>query len=445
MSNTTEASKESTSNKVTTLDVRHEPDPNVNPLEYSIDYEVIQLLNNEPFVGGISMYIPKVQDWKVDTAYVSCDKQGNIRMGYNPDFFRSMPTAHRQGVIMHEILHIAFMHIAERAVSDRKFSRLWNVATDLAINSVIGDANLPEFCLMPGRAPKTDDPKLAALIKSFPKLESADWYMARLQEFSEANGNKNGEGEYTIQIGNADGETIDGHGGWGDVPDEIRDIMREQVRDLVEKGVKAAQQRASWGSMPQEVQNQIEALLRHELNWKAILRMFIGRARSMERNSTMKRINKRLPYMLPGAKRSTIANVLWAIDQSGSVGDEDVQRGLAEAFACSKEASIDVVNFDTEIDMSSFASVKNGQNFKWRRTRSGGTDFDCVQRFLNNPKNRGKYSAVIMFTDGYAPKMGAIVGTKVLWIITESGDIGAPRSGDLVVKMNQKDKSVKRV
>ena len=158
----------------------------------------------------------------------------------------------------------------------------------------------------------------------------------------------------------------------------------------------------------------------------------------------MKRINKRLPYMMPGAKRSTIANVLWAIDQSGSVGDEDVQRGLAEAFACSKEASIDIVNFDTEVDMSSFASVKNGQNFKWRRTRSGGTDFDCVQRFLNNPKNRGKYSAVIMFTDGYAPKMGAIVGTKVLWVITETGDIGAPRQGDLVVKMG-KDKSVKRV
>ena len=444
MSTTTETGKDSTVNKVTKLDVRHEPDPNVNPLEYSIDPDVIQLLNDEPFLGGISMHIPKVQDWKVDTAYVSCDRQGNIRMGYNPDFFRSMPGMHRRGVVMHEILHIAFMHIAERAVADRKRSRLWNVATDLAINSVIGENKLPEFCLMPGRAPKTDDPKLAELIKSFPKFESADWYMARLEQFAEDNNKKNGEGEYTIEVGNSDGETIDGHGGWGDVPEEIRDIMREQVRNLVEKGVKAAQQRASWGSIPQEIQGQIEALLRHELDWKAILRMFIGRARSMERHSTMKRINKRLPYMMPGAKRSTIANVLWAIDQSGSVGDEDVQRGLAEAFACSKEASIDIVNFDTEVDMSSFASVKNGQNFKWRRTRSGGTDFDCVQRFLNNPKNRGKYSAVIMFTDGYAPKMGAIVGTKVLWVITETGDIGAPRQGDLIVKMG-KDKAVKRV
>ena len=87
---------------------------------------------------------------------------------------------------------------------------------------------------------------------------------------------------------------------------------------------------------------------------------------------------------------------------------------------------------------------KNMNNFKWKRTRNGGTDFDCVQRYLNNPKHRGKYSAVIIFTDGYAPKMGAIVGTKVLWVITESGDASNTRPGDLVAKMGP-DKTIKRV
>jgi len=47
-------------------------------------------------------------------------------------------------------------------------------------------------------------------------------------------------------------------------------------------------------------------------------------------------------------------------------------------------------------------------------------------------------------TDGYAPKMGAVVGTKVMWIITETGDMSAARPGDLVVKMGVKDKTVKR-
>jgi hypothetical protein len=48
-----------------------------------------------------------------------------------------------------------------------------------------------------------------------------------------------------------------------------------------------------------------------------------------------------------------------------------------------------------------------------------------------------------MFTDGFAPKMGAIVGTKVMWVITEHGDMGTPRPGDLVVQMTSKE-GVKR-
>jgi len=434
-------------NKVTSLNVRHEPDPDVPSQEYRFDSEFIELMQEEPFLGGMSMHIPKVADWKVDTAYVCADKQGNIKLGFNPDFMRGLPSKQRKGVLMHEIFHVAFMHIAERAVADRKRSRLWNVATDLAINSIICSDKLdklPDFCLLPGRAPKTDDPKLAELIKSLPKLQSADWYMARLEEYAEENQKQNSDGEYTLEIGNEDGETLDGHGGWGDLPDEFRDIMREQVRELVEKGAKVAQQRASWGSIPSEIAAQIEALLKNELDWKAILRMFIGRTRSMERHSTMKRINKRLPYMMPGAKRSTVAKIICAIDQSGSVSDNDVQRFLAETFAASKEGEIEIINFDTAIDEKSHQKIRNGQNFKWQRTRCGGTDFNAVQRYLNDSKRRGKYSACIIMSDGYAPKMGAVVGTKVMWVITESGDTSAARPGDLIVKMGKESKSVKR-
>lgn len=390
------------------------------------------------------MYIPKVPDWKCDTAYVGCDKQGNIKMGINPDFFRSLTNKERKGVIVHELFHVIFMHISERRVADKNRAKPWNIATDLAINSIIGPEKLPSFCLMPGVAPKTDDAKLAELIRSFPKLESADWYMARLEEYAKENGKGgDGEGGYELSVGNSEGETLDSHEGWGEIPGELRDIVRETVRDLVEKGSQTAQRRASWGSVPSEIVGIIEAMLKRELDWKSILRMFMGRARSLERVSTMRRLNKRLPYLMPGARRSTQAKVLWAIDQSGSVGDDDVQRGLAAAFDCSREAGIDIVNFDTEVDEASFQHVENGQNFKWKRTRCGGTDFDCVQRYLNDAKNRGKYSAVIMFTDGYAPKMGAVVGTKVMFLITETGDKGAARPGDLVVQIGR-EKSVQR-
>lgn len=425
------------------LNVRHEPDPSVNPDEYRIDTALVEVLHSEPFSGEISMRVPKVSNWKIDTAYVGADKEGNIHMGYNPDFMRSLPQNQKVGVIIHEILHIAFGHIAERAPANKQDAKIFNIAADLAINSIIGASRLPEFCLMPGRAPKSDDPKLAELIKSFPMMESADWYFNRLKDYADKNKNSDGS-DYEFSIGNEDGETLDSHGSWGDVPEEVKDILRNKTKELLESGVKNAQKSAKWGTIPSEIQSVLEKMLRNVLDWKAILRMFLGRTRSIERVSTMKRLNKRLPYMMPGAKRSTIANVLCAIDQSGSVSDEDVQRFLAETFAASKEGQIDIVNFDTEIDEKSFQSVRNGQNFKWQRTRCGGTDFNAVQNYLNNSKNRGKYSACIIMTDGYAPKMGAVVGTKIMWIITENGDISAARPGDLVVKMDENNKAVKR-
>jgi len=423
--------------------VRHEPDPSVPVDEYRIDSALVEVLHSEPFSSEISIRTPKIQNWKVDTAYVAADKEANIHLGYNPDFMRSLPHEQKVGVIIHEILHIAFGHIAERAPADKKDAKIFNIAADLAINSIIGEKRLPEFCLMPGRAPKTDDPKLAQLIKSFPKLESTDYYFNRLKEYAEQNGGGNSD-DYEFSLGNENGETLDSHGGWGDVPEEVKDILKNKAKEMLEAGVKNAQRSAKWGTIPSEVATMLEKLLKNELDWKAILKMFLGRTRSLERVSTMKRVNKRLPYMMPGAKRSTIANVLCAIDQSGSVSDEDVQRFLAETFAASKEGKIDIINFDTEMDENSLQSITNGQNFKWVRTRCGGTDFDAVQRYLNNSKRRGKYSACIIMTDGYAPKMGAIVGTKVMWVITESGDISAARSGDLVVKMG-KDKTVKKV
>jgi hypothetical protein len=40
--------------------------------------------------------------------------------------------------------------------------------------------------------------------------------------------------------------------------------------------------------------------------------------------------------------------------------------------------------------------------------------------------------------------MGTIIGSKVMWVISEGGDISAARPGDLIVKMGSKSKTVQR-
>jgi len=439
--------KETTENKKTGtgLQVRHEPDPTVNPDEYNFDRDIILMLMNEQFLGTFGMSMVKQADWKCDTAYVGVHKGStSLVVGYNPDFMRSLTSMERQGVFKHEYYHALFMHVTDRGMANSKFARLWNVAADLAINSIIleqSEKHLPDFCLLPGRAPKfCEDEKLSKLIQGFPKMQSADFYMDKLEEHAKENGQMNGEGQYIVQIGDGSGETLDGHGGWGDVPDELRDIIREQINQAIDEGLKNVQRTTQWGSVPSATQAAIQALRKHEVDWKSIVRMFAGRCRSMDRDSTIKKRNKK-HFGFPGVKRQTVARLLWAIDQSGSMADEDVQMGLAEGFACSMETDIDVVNFDTEMDEASFRTVKRGQGFKWERTRCGGTDFNCVARYVNSPKNRGKWTGLVIMTDGYADNLQRVSGAKVLWLITPSGTMERVRQGDLSVKMKASKKA----
>jgi predicted metal-dependent peptidase len=124
------------------------------------------------------------------------------------------------------------------------------------------------------------------------------------------------------------------------------------------------------------------------------------------------------------------------IDQSGSMADEDIALLYSELEGLAKEVSIDTYNFDVTIDKKSHKSWKRGEKLPAiGRTRCGGTDFQCVADFCNDPENRGKWSGVIILTDGYAPKMGGVNGAKVLWVITETGSMDVVRPGDLAVKM----------
>jgi len=205
---------------------------------------------------------------------------------------------------------------------------------------------------------------------------------------------------------------------------------------MIEKGVLNADRSNDWGSIPQEIREAIRRLVSHEVDWRSVVRNFIGRCRTMDRNSTIRKINKKLPYMFPGVKRPLRAKFVVFIDQSSSMSDEDIAMLFGELENFAQETELDVYHFDTQIDLNSHTVWKKGKAFPAvHRTRSGGTDFGCIAKFCNDPKNRGDWSGVVVLTDGYADTMPVVVGSRVLWVITETGTMNAVRPGDLAVQM----------
>lgn len=434
------------------LDIPHEPVPGVAPSEYRFDPTFIKMMHSEPFLGMLSSYIPKVANWEIDTAAVALDrKSGFIQMYYNPEFMRRLTDKQKLGLLRHELYHVALGHLTRRTVLDPKKRQYANAAMDLAINSIIQKENLPECGLFPGSFPQfCNDEGLGKLIESFPVMESMEWYMEKLIEYAKSKGLMDDENK-DVMIGLG----MDGHDLWdeieglgeGDVEggvggETIKDMIDQKIQNLVEKAVKEVVNRGNtWGTVPQAIQQLIlEMLQPKEVDWRVMLKNFLARIVSRESESTIRRLNKKLPYVFPGVRRSSMAKLAFFIDQSGSMCDEDVARCFNEVQECSNLAAIDVYNFDTEIDEDSHRVWKRSSKYEWKRTRCGGTDFNAVAQFVNRHDNRGRWTGVVILTDGYAPTMGQILGPRVLWIITEQGTKESVRENDLVVQMSKLEK-----
>lgn len=416
--------------------------------EGEFNYDFLKVYMHDSFLGSVSLEVTKVADATMPTAYIGVRPNGKtheIIMGFNPKFFRSLNSRQRQGVIKHELYHLIFQHIFDRAVGDKEYQILWNWATDLAINSIIGKDNLPDACLIPGVEPidpKTGKPiegPYAAFIKSAPVMKASDYYFEELRKIQEENGKD------SVQIAvDAGMGTIDDHGRWEDLPAEVQDAIRNKVHDMLDRAVKKAERCNDWGTVPFEIQQVIRKILSREVDWRSIVRNFMGRCRTMERISTVRRLNKKMPYMFPGVKRKYIATFACFIDQSGSMSDDDISMLFSEMESFAQHTQLDVFHFDTEIDEKSHTVWKKGRPFpKAHRTRCGGTSFQAVADFCNRQENRGRWSGIVLLTDGYAPGMGQIVGSRVMWVITEHGTMDAVSPGDLAVQM-KKEKQFKR-
>lgn len=397
--------------------------------------EIVKLFMEEPFLAQISMNISKHADPKCRTAYVGVfDNSYELVMGINPYFFRSISSVQRQNVIKHELYHVVLMHLLTRLPTDRKLQKLWNVATDLAINSIIVVENnkvvlnkLPDFALIPGVLPKNSKSQaVSEFIAQAPKLQNAEYYFAELKKLA----NDNPEESF-------DDLDFDEHSSWGEIPTDVYDQIRDKITNIVKKAVDEADSKNQWGSVPASMQSIIRKSLKGEVNWEAIMSQFFGSARTVERISTIKKISRKMPGVLPGVKRKVKAKFAFFIDQSGSMSDSDVSKAFAEVEKASKETEIDVYNFDTEIDVNSHRVWKRGVKYNWQRTRCGGTDFNSIARFVNKPENRGKWSGIVILTDGWADKLGTVVGAKVMWVLTPDSVTDATRPTDIVIKLKK--------
>ena len=364
--------------------------------KFDLNIHTARLLMDEPFFASISRRIDKRATYAIPTAGVLVNPDtGQFEMLYNPKFFEDLTDAERRDVLKHEFYHIVFLHVTDRMPEGVKVKR-WNIATDLAINSHLH--NLPEGGLIPGEGPFVD----------LPRGQSAEWYLANLpkvkkdkKEFGDPD--KDGKpGQSGSQAEDDSGlpDTLDDHSGWGSCSQEVKDMAKERLKEIVKKAGEECSRNNSWGSVSAGTRKKVMKILETSVDWRKVLRFFVKASQRANRSSSIKKINRRYAYVHPGRKANRVAKVAISIDQSGSVSDTMLAKFFAELGKLAEIAEFVVIPFDTRVDEGKVHTWKKGSKKEYERVLHGGTCFNAPTEYVND-KN---FDGHIILTDMCAPR-----------------------------------------
>ena len=125
------------------------------------------------------------------------------------------------------------------------------------------------------------------------------------------------------------------------------------------------------------------------------------------------KVNRRYDLMYPGYRRKYKSKVIFAIDVSGSMTDDDLKEGFAVVNSVCKHATIEYLLFDWDIKTIEKKLHRAKKTFKV--TGRGGTNFEPVMKYAEENNADG----IIIFTDGLAQAPTKPKTMKVLWLMAE--------------------------
>ena len=295
------------------------------------------LILEHPFFASLALRLKVQEDYSCHTAWTD----GAV-FAYNPHYINMLSSQKLEGLTAHVVMHPACGHHTRRGTRD---SSSWNKACDYVINGILMDAG---FILPDGYLFKEEyNDKSAEVVYSIltegnsendneedsteeeQEAEGAEENESEEQqsekgrpEETEERGDE-GNSEQTEEPGLA-GEVRDNPGDTGGGGDGL-------TVDWDDALIQAAINARGIGKLPSSIERILEKRLYPKLNWQELLRQFVEQnARS---DYSWLQPNKRFIHQniyLPSLRNCELNNIFIAIDTSGSISGNDLEKFGAE-------------------------------------------------------------------------------------------------------------------
>lgn len=366
------------------------------------------LLLDQPWFGSLALRLRLEAQPGIGTAATD-----GTHLIYDPDFIDKLTPAELQGVLAHEVLHCALLHVFRVGARNKL---VWNVAADLAINPIIVDAGmqLPAGCLLDRTFAGLSAEEIYARI-----LKDAEQIQNGTGRPGETQPGKWGIGQDLQDPPKGPAKPADGGAsGQADVDDD--DAPRSELDwqiDVEQVTVATKKQ----GKVPAGIARLVEKARESKTDWRTLLHRFVEQV--VPSDYSWAHPNRRYiaaGSYLPGQVKENFPKLGIGVDTSGSIGNRELAVVAAELDSIMRELRpecLEVVYCDFAIPRGGVERFEpDGPRLELHPKGGGGTAFQPVFDYF--AKSDEPPCAVIYFTDLYGPEPDD-PGYPVLWVTSE--------------------------
>jgi len=387
----------------------------------------IKLILDEPYLAAAVAQFPMVD--ATDDGWCETMATDGYRIYYNRGFCESISASDVKFVLAHEICHCIFGHIERLGDRDRE---LWNVATDLATNFMLGEFGLP----VPKNALFSDEYKNHTAEDIYDSLrKKSRKTLIEIGIISEA-GKGAAKGSKSGKAGSKEGSTsagtgrptlwrFDGHlteqpptavsSSTIPVDSELRDLRRGLIKPIENK-------LKSRGKLPGWWDETVKMAGGEEIPWREVLSRFMtGISHDDYRWYPPNKKHIWRKIYLPSIGSPAPHNIVAAVDTSGSMGTRELSSVLfyLDSLRRSHNATLTLIECDSKIQRVRDFEAWDEANFtSFKFAGRGGTDFRPVFELVKKQQSQGKrFDCLIFLTDAMGPFPDRPPDYPVMWII----------------------------
>jgi len=369
--------------------------------EQRVNREITRVLDHLRYaaMAGVAQLGEIRVERGVPTAYTNFR---DIVIGY--EYVETLTDAEIRGLFIHELYHVAYMHMPNYLWMTKINPKLANMVWDYRINGqIVAENRVDGFAKLPDGA--LYDSKYDGM------LEGEIWKLLYEEEEEGGAGGVPSEGQ-----GSMDEHDVEA---FEELSEEEQRELSNDIQEAIRQGLLAAEKAGKGGNKT------LEELVEVVIPWEDIIQEWFVDTCSGGEDGTFRVPNRKympINIIRPSRIQDKLDDIVLAIDTSGSVASEQltkfmsVVRNIIETLAIN---NVHVIYWDTEVrshEVYGETAIPLSELVNTTKPKGGGgTNVTCVPEYIKQTSIQAE--GVVVLTDGHIYGGWGTWTMPVLWAV----------------------------